>query len=106
MTRPTLRVTDLERFALEQVWRPYWRQRPEFDGVNDGSRLKKLPKSIEVTAAELAIQSTWSDLVIGRLAKCRPAFEFAPYVVHPLVDVVRERVAACREAGRRVEVSA
>lgn len=91
-------VTDLERFSLEEVWRPYWPLHPDYDE----KRLMTPPMNLERTARELVRSSEWSDLVIDRLAAC--GVSFRPYVVHPLVDVIRARVArhlSCVPTGGR-----
>jgi hypothetical protein len=78
-----MRVTDLEKFALEQIWRPYQNQ------TGYGVRLKSLPMNIDDTAKRLQNPeySVWSALVFGRLALI--GVQFASYLSHPLVDVVR-----------------
>lgn len=76
------RVTDLEQFALEQVWRPY----QSLMGHED--RLQALPMSLEDTAKLLVTdESGWAARVLGRIVAI--GFTFPPYVMHPLVDVVR-----------------
>lgn len=78
-----MRVTDLEKFALEQIWRPY-QNRTGYD-----ARLKSLPMSIDATASRLQApeHAVWAALVFGRLALI--GVQFASYLSHPLVDVVR-----------------
>jgi hypothetical protein len=75
------RITDLERFALEEIWRPY----QNIAGYEDG--LKALPKSIDETAQMLALDTEWSRRVLSRIAAI--GFSFPGYIRHLLVDVVR-----------------
>lgn len=86
------RVTNLEKFALEEIWRPYQNM------VGYESRLKALPKSIDETAEILARGGTeWSRCVLGRIANI--GFRFPDYIKHPLVDVVRR--AQSEDASRK-----
>lgn len=75
------RVTDLEKFCLEQIWRPYQSK------VGYEDRLERLPMSLEETAAKLREDSEWSGVVLDRVA--RIGFRFPSYIHHPLVDVIR-----------------
>ena len=84
------RVTDLDKFSLEEIWRPYWPMRTDLRSATR-PHLKRAPKSLADTAAELSIQSKWSDAVIDRLSRCR--YVFPEWVQHPLVDVVKTRIA-------------
>ena len=78
---PAERVTDLEAFALEQVWRPY-QSRMGYE-----RRLERLPMSLEETAKLLVTDETgWSEIVLNRIAAI--GFSFPSYVQHSLVDVV------------------
>lgn len=78
------RVTDLEQFALEQVWRPY----QSMMGHDRERRLERLPMSLEETARLLVTDdSGWSKCVLDRIVAI--GFTFPLYVIHPLVDVVR-----------------
>jgi hypothetical protein len=92
------RVTDLEKFSLEDVWRPYWRSydrgdlpRP-VDAHGNLVRPAAPPLTLAETAAALRVDDRWSRLVIQRLARCD--VEFPEWVRHGLVDVVRDLVAA------------
>ncbi|MQB09574.1 hypothetical protein DXT96_06855 [Agrobacterium sp. ICMP 6402] len=82
----TKRITDLEKFALEQVWRPYQNQ----DGFAfaQEDRFEALPISLEETAKLLiSDESGWSKCVLDRISAI--GFTFPSYIYHPLVDVVR-----------------
>lgn len=75
------RVTDLEKFALEEVWRPY-QSRMGYD-----DRLDRLPMTLEETAKLLVTDDTgWSKLVLDRIAAI--GFSFPAYVQHHLVNVI------------------
>lgn len=76
-----MRVTDLEKFALEQVWRPYQNL------IGYEQRLEKLPVSIDETARLLSLNTRWSALVLGRLAAIGISIPY--YIKHPLADVIR-----------------
>jgi hypothetical protein len=75
----------LDKFSLEQVWRPYQTK----GGVGDGVRLTSAPMNLDDTAAKLAEDTEWSRLVLSRIRACN--FYFPPYVKHRLVDVVRAK---------------
>lgn len=79
------RVTDLEKFALEEIYRPY----QTLLGFEE--RLTALPYSLEQTAELLSIKSYWTDCVVSRLHGI--GITFAKYIEHPLVDVLREAIA-------------
>lgn len=75
------RVTDLEEFALTQIWRPYQTK------MGYENRLERLPMSLEETAKLLTTDETgWSAVVLDRI--CNIGFRFPPYIVHELVSVV------------------
>lgn len=75
------RVTDLEDFALTQIWRPYQNK------MGYEARLERLPMSLEETAKLLITdESGWSAVVLDRI--CNIGFRFPPYVVHELVNVI------------------
>lgn len=77
-----MKVTDLEKFALEEVWRPF-QSRMGFD-----RRLVALPVNLEKTAKLLIADETgWSELVLDRIS--RIGVWFPSYINHPLVDAVR-----------------
>jgi len=76
------RVTDLDKFALEEVWRPYQSM------MGHEKRLERLPMSLDDTAALLRSDQTgWADLVLDRVR--RIGFTFPAYIHSPLVDVVK-----------------
>ena len=78
------RITDLEKFALEQIWRPY----QNHESLRFERRLEVLPMSLEATAKKLVTDETgWSKLVLDRV--CAIGFTFPSYIHHHLVDVIR-----------------
>lgn len=78
------RVTDLEKFALEEIWWPY----QNLMG-HDERRLSSLPMGLVDTAKLLATDQTgWAKLVLDRL--CNIGICFPSYVRHPLVEVVED----------------
>ena len=76
------KVTDLEKFALEQIVRPY----QNLLGIEE--RAEKLPYTLNELATMLGQNTIWSNSVLERIFRC--AFYFPNYVVHPLVNVVRD----------------
>ncbi len=93
-----MRVTDLEKFALEQIWRPYqgicaFPQKERFD---------RLPVSLEGTALLLEDGGHWSRAVCDRLRAI--GVTFPDYIKHPLVDVVKRLTSpAFSEREREVK---
>lgn len=77
-----MRVTDLDKFALEEIWRPYQTMK----GYE--RRLERSPMSLTCTAAELANDTTgWADRVFNRLRGI--GVRFPSYVKNELVDVIK-----------------
>ena len=87
-----MRITDLEKFALEQIWRPYQ------STVGYEKRLERLPVSLESTAESLKQDTEWTRCVLDRLRGIHRhrRITFPTYIQHPLVDVVR---TALQERG-------
>lgn len=91
------RVTDLEKFALEEVWRPYQGR------MGHEKLLERLPMSLEDTAKLLITDQTgWSKCVLDRIAAI--GFSFPGYVRHHLVDVVEAAQHIRRAATHPAEV--
>ncbi len=88
------RVTDLDKFALEEVWRPYQNR----SGLSHGERFESIPVTLEETAQLLSVDSEWSQCVLRRIAAI--GFSFPPYVVHPLVDVITQTSQVGRTESR------
>jgi hypothetical protein len=81
-----MRVTDLDKFSLQEIWRPY--QNMVFP---DADRLRRPPYSLLETAALVSGDTEWSRCVLDRL-RCI-GVHFPSYIQHPLVDAVKEGVA-------------
>src|SRR5574343_117421 len=79
-----MKVTDLEQFTLEQIYRPYQLAL----GIGD-KRLERLTKDYNLENARglLIKNKKWSRLVLSRLQKI--GIEFPPYIKHPLVDFIK-----------------
>ena len=77
-----MKVTDLDKFCLEEIWRPYWSM------VYPEGIPRRSPMSLEQTAQKLCEDSDWSKCVLDRLSKLK--LHFPDYVQHPLVDVVKD----------------
>lgn len=89
------RITDLEKFALEQIWRPY----QNHSSLGFERRLEALPMSLEETAKKLITDETgWAECVLDRVSAI--GFTFPSYVCHSLVDVIRHEQRR-RRAERR-----
>jgi hypothetical protein len=97
MTPQALRVTDLEKFSFDQIWRPYWRSHSTNTNDQWGSDLKRAPFDLPETATQLTEPSKWSAQVIGRLTSV--GVTFPGWVQHPLVDVIRELLGDPKAAG-------
>lgn len=81
-----MRVTDLEKFSLEQIWRPY----QTLKGFE--KRLDAPPYNIGDTARMLHDVNWWSRRVLDRLHKI--GVSFPTYIQHPLVDVIASAMKA------------
>lgn len=79
-----MKVTDLEQFTLEQIYRPY----QLCLGIGN-ERLEKLTKEYNLENARglLIKNKKWSRLVLSRLQKI--GIEFPPYIQHPLVNFIK-----------------
>jgi hypothetical protein len=76
------RVTDLEKFALEEIWRPYQTMK------GHERRLEKLPCSLDETYLRLIQDQTgWAAKILARAGQI--GFTFPSYIVHPLADLIR-----------------
>lgn len=89
-----MRVTDLEKFALEQIWWPY----SSISAFAQEKRFERLPISLEGTALLLENGGHWSSAVCDRLRAI--GVTFPDYIKHPLVDAVKKLTTPTREGGR------
>lgn len=90
------RITDLEKFALQHIMRPYWPlliEKASYDGLVEfkldqkAERYDRLTHSIEQVAKLLDVGPIeWRMAVFDRLF--RIGFFFPYYVEHKLVHVV------------------
>lgn len=76
------RITDLEKFALEEIFRPYRNMIPE---IGD-KRLTKLPCKLKEIPQWAEKYPEWWKCVKGRID--RIGFRFPGYIVHPLVGII------------------
>ena len=83
-----MRVTDLDDFSLQQVWRPYQGM------VGYERRLDRPALPLDATADRLRQDTAWTKCVLDRLRGI--GVEFPAYVQHPLVDVIVERAGGRR----------
>jgi hypothetical protein len=85
-----MKITDLEQFALEQVYRPYqgtlmgW-NRAVMEHLTDEYNLENALAHLKKKE-----NKDWSELVLDRIIKCR--FYFPPYIRHDLVDYIKEKM--------------
>jgi hypothetical protein len=77
------KVTDLEKFALEQIFRPYQNM---VEGLGE-KRLTILPMSLDEVPVFIEKNLEWWKLVRNRIVRCK--FYFPSYINHPIVDMVR-----------------
>jgi len=79
-----MKYIDLEKFVLEQVYRPY----QTMLGIGDKT-LKNLTKEYNLdTARALMIKNKeWTKLVMSRLS--RIGIEFPEYIQHPFVKFLK-----------------
>jgi hypothetical protein len=79
-----IKVTDLEQFVLEQIYRPYQLSL----GIGD-ERLERLNKeyNLETARGLLIKKKEWARLVLSRASRC--GFYFPDYIQHPLVKFLK-----------------
>lgn len=79
-----MRITDLDKFALEQVYRPY---APDLFTMD--TRFDRMTKDYNLdTVLDLFKTNTkWHHLVMGRISRLK--FEFPDYIKHPLVEHIK-----------------
>lgn len=77
------KITDLERFAFEEVMRPY-------GPLLGYGHLKALPVPMGEIPALAGANPEWWSHVTDRLWRC--GFWFPTYLVHPLVDLLTGEV--------------
>ena len=92
-----MKVTDLEEFAKQHCWQPYWPGMPEADEFgpsNDDFRIWwSLNKpSLMDTYYMLHERDEIREMAVGRLA--RIGVTFPDYIQHPLVTAMRDWLAA------------
>ena len=86
-----MRVLDLDKFSLEQIWRPYQTM------VGYERRLEKVPMSLTDTLAALKLaEGDWPESVLDRIARINPTFP--PWISHPLVDYLKSEIKTRRKA--------
>ena len=87
------KVTDLEKFVFEHVWRPYWALHPDANNTSGNperyeDRFGKKRHTLMQTNTFLRENHEYRAHVIGRLA--RIGVWFPDYIKHPLVSNVRD----------------
>lgn len=81
-----MKITNLEKFTLEQIFRPY--QSMLFGGA-DVKRMSGLSKDYNLdTVLDLFNGNPeWRDVVMNRIVRCE--FIFPDYIQHPLVSFIK-----------------
>jgi len=92
-----VKVTDLEKFAYEDVWRPYWPAHPDAGPRDFASGTPEtyekrfgrggLKHTLMQTLTLLEENREYRHLVVGRLSAI--GVQFPDYVKHPLVDAIK-----------------
>jgi hypothetical protein len=77
------KITDLEKFALEQIFRPY----QNMAGYGD-IPLDKLPVELDYIPKYAETYPEWWKLVKDRIKRIK--FYFPRYICHPLVNMLEE----------------
>ena len=77
------KITDLEKFALQHIVRPF----QTTGGFGDES-LKSIPVPLECLCDMLNEETEWSKLVLDRISRIK--FRFPGYIKHPLVNIINE----------------
>jgi hypothetical protein len=80
------RITDLEKFVLEHIVRPY-----QDRGGFGEEQLNSLPLPMDCIIDMLNEENEWTKLVLNRISKI--GFTFPEYIKHPLVKIVKD---ACK----------
>jgi hypothetical protein len=78
------KITDLEKFALEHIIRPYQNEMPD-RWTNYG----KYKPGLEELAMMLKEDTEWSRMVLNRIRRIK--FSFPSYVKHELVEIIKSR---------------
>ena len=80
-----MKVTDLDNFALDQIYSPYESMLPDL--VNHKNEKLTGFYGLDTAVYDLKNNPEWRKLVVQRLDKC--GFTFPPYIIHKLVDYLR-----------------
>lgn len=92
-----MKITDLEKFALEHIFRPY--QNMTGFGYK---RLKSLPMILDAIPAFAKQHPEWWNNVICRLAKLELFFPY--YINHRLVDFIFEQLLLNKKGAAALTV--
>lgn len=80
-----MKITDLEKFALEQVYRPYSNTL-----LGRDERWDRLPNHYQLDDVLIHFDENteWRDLVMNRISRLE--LTFPTYIQHPLVDYIKK----------------
>ena len=93
------KITDLEKFCLEHVLRPF--QGMEWlEKISKGKRFEKMPFSMEILLEKLKEKSEWSEEVLGRICRIhlQKGLYFPNYINHPIKDFIEKKIKEYRGA--------
>jgi hypothetical protein len=80
-----IKVTDLEEFALNQIFKPY----QNLLGFCDCNKvLKSLPLPLSLLPAFIANNPDWWRIVKDRIKRCN--FYFPDYIKHDIIDLIKK----------------
>jgi len=81
-----MKVTDLEKFVLEQVFRPFQTD------LGIEKRMKGLMPlyNLDTVLTLFVFNPEWRDCVIDRIKRI-PNLRFPDYIHHPLVDYIQSQ---------------
>jgi len=80
-----MKVYNLEKFALEQIYRPF----QTMIGYDTDHHIEKLPHTLEATVALLKENQQWNDLVMTRIKMMGVKFPY--YIKNYLVEYIEEQ---------------
>ena len=96
-----MKVTDLEEFAKNQIWRPYWPMHAEAETTDDGhwrdfdEWWRETRPNLRTTLEMLRLRPDVRKAVVNRLS--RIGVRFPSYIKHPLVTDMRDWLDAHRK---------
>lgn len=79
-----LKTTNLEQFALENIFRPYQNM------INLGDHpIRILPMKLDEIPDFILANPKWWHVVKDRIIKCN--FYFPPYIKHRIINLIKDK---------------